>query len=155
RVEKVVHTDPLRTHLLCFWFFFQAEDGIRDRNVTGVQTCALPISNSRKAVTSGSSLGSILPAGISKILCSKGFLYCSTKISSFSFVKAIIATDPECFTSSLLLVLPLGKLISSTCRLTTLPSKILFLFNVFHLNAPFVLMFFIFSSNINIRGDYN
>ena len=26
--------------------FFQAEDGIRDRDVTGVQTCALPISNS-------------------------------------------------------------------------------------------------------------
>src|SRR5699024_11568502 len=26
------------------YFFFQAEDGIRDRNVTGVQTCALPIS---------------------------------------------------------------------------------------------------------------
>src|SRR5699024_12121037 len=25
-------------------FLFQAEDGIRDRNVTGVQTCALPIS---------------------------------------------------------------------------------------------------------------
>src|SRR5699024_12722264 len=25
-------------------FFLQAEDGIRDRNVTGVQTCALPIS---------------------------------------------------------------------------------------------------------------
>ena len=24
-------------------FFFQAEDGIRDRLVTGVQTCALPI----------------------------------------------------------------------------------------------------------------
>src|SRR5699024_11411694 len=30
--------------LLSFFFFFQAEDGIRDRNVTGVQTCALPIS---------------------------------------------------------------------------------------------------------------
>src|SRR5207249_9465592 len=26
-------------------FFFQAADGIRDRNVTGVQTCALPISH--------------------------------------------------------------------------------------------------------------
>src|SRR5699024_9218218 len=26
-----------------FFFFFQAEDGIRDRNVSGVQTCALPI----------------------------------------------------------------------------------------------------------------
>src|SRR5699024_11767483 len=29
--------------LVFFFFFFQAEDGIRDRNVTGVQTCALPI----------------------------------------------------------------------------------------------------------------
>src|SRR6266511_5632999 len=28
----------------CFFFFFQAEDGIRDFHVTGVQTCALPIS---------------------------------------------------------------------------------------------------------------
>src|SRR5215510_16213838 len=32
-------------YFLCFWvfFFFQAEDGIRDGHVTGVQTCALPI----------------------------------------------------------------------------------------------------------------
>src|SRR5258707_10514802 len=29
-----------------FFFFFQAEDGIRDIGVTGVQTCALPISPS-------------------------------------------------------------------------------------------------------------
>src|SRR5438034_5690526 len=29
--------------LLCLFFFFQAEDGIRDHCVTGVQTCALPI----------------------------------------------------------------------------------------------------------------
>src|SRR5699024_11290181 len=29
--------------LVIFIFLFQAEDGIRDRNVTGVQTCALPI----------------------------------------------------------------------------------------------------------------
>src|SRR5438046_585149 len=32
----------------CFFFFFQAEDGIRDWSVTGVQTCALPISQSRR-----------------------------------------------------------------------------------------------------------
>src|SRR5256886_11488185 len=33
------------THVVCsFFFFFQAEDGIRDLTVTGVQTCALPIS---------------------------------------------------------------------------------------------------------------
>src|SRR2546430_6458904 len=31
------------TSYLCFFFFFQAEDGIRDLTVTGVQTCALPI----------------------------------------------------------------------------------------------------------------
>src|SRR5699024_12144525 len=31
-------------HPSLIFFFFQAEDGIRDRNVTGVQTCALPIS---------------------------------------------------------------------------------------------------------------
>src|SRR5207253_4328231 len=29
--------------LFCYFFFFQAEDGIRDGHVTGVQTCALPI----------------------------------------------------------------------------------------------------------------
>src|SRR5260370_17458615 len=30
--------------LVLVFFFFQAEDGIRDSSVTGVQTCALPIS---------------------------------------------------------------------------------------------------------------
>src|SRR2546430_2937029 len=30
--------------IIVFFFFFQAEDGIRDLTVTGVQTCALPIS---------------------------------------------------------------------------------------------------------------
>src|SRR2546425_3753063 len=30
-------------YILFYFFFFQAEDGIRDKLVTGVQTCALPI----------------------------------------------------------------------------------------------------------------
>src|SRR5256885_4846399 len=34
----------LRDSVSCWLFFFQAEDGIRDYKVTGVQTCALPIS---------------------------------------------------------------------------------------------------------------
>src|SRR5256885_7902902 len=34
-----------------FVFFFQAEDGIRDYKVTGVQTCALPILREMLAVT--------------------------------------------------------------------------------------------------------
>src|SRR5438128_8318097 len=37
----------LSLSMLCFFFFFQAEDGIRDATVTGVQTCALPILNTR------------------------------------------------------------------------------------------------------------
>src|SRR2546425_9268338 len=33
-----------------YFFFFQAEDGIRDKLVTGVQTCALPISAKRAEI---------------------------------------------------------------------------------------------------------
>src|SRR6266566_5326682 len=49
--------------LLCFlsyvfFLFFQAEDGIRDYKVTGVQTCALPISRA----SSGSCCGWRLPS---------------------------------------------------------------------------------------------
>src|SRR5207249_7935795 len=44
---------------VCFFFFFQAEDGIRYRNVTGVQTCALPIYG---AVRPGRD-SRVLPAG--------------------------------------------------------------------------------------------
>src|SRR5690606_6837650 len=36
-----------RGQSVLYFFFFQAEDGIRDFHVTGVQTCALPISPSR------------------------------------------------------------------------------------------------------------
>src|SRR5256885_8125458 len=37
----------------CWIFFFQAEDGIRDYKVTGVQTCALPISGGRDVAGRG------------------------------------------------------------------------------------------------------
>src|SRR5690625_7021283 len=33
----------VNSHIFLYCFFFQAEDGIRDGHVTGVQTCALPI----------------------------------------------------------------------------------------------------------------
>src|SRR5690606_39518371 len=39
-------------HVRCFFFFFQAEDGIRDFHVTGVQTCALPILNNADLILS-------------------------------------------------------------------------------------------------------
>src|SRR2546430_8275173 len=48
------------------FFFFQAEDGIRDLTVTGVQTCALPISSksmpdTRSILESGAMAGLELP----------------------------------------------------------------------------------------------
>src|SRR6266487_5161796 len=38
----------MKAVVVWFFFFFQAEDGIRDGRVTGVQTCALPISRDRQ-----------------------------------------------------------------------------------------------------------
>src|SRR2546429_1436642 len=43
KIVSAAHAGVLVGYYLCF--FFQAEDGIRDVAVTGVQTCALPISN--------------------------------------------------------------------------------------------------------------
>src|SRR5256886_15284731 len=49
------------------FFFFQAEDGIRDLTVTGVQTCALPISRQRFLAT--------LPGAILAVGCWIGLSY--------------------------------------------------------------------------------
>src|SRR5205823_7217606 len=50
----------LCVNVIHFFFFFQAEDGIRDKLVNGVQTCALPIcspiTRGRKWVFSGMTL---------------------------------------------------------------------------------------------------
>src|SRR5690606_39423081 len=45
---------------LCFVFFFQAEDGIRDFHVTGVQTCALPILLHNRALYRDAMVASVL-----------------------------------------------------------------------------------------------
>src|SRR2546430_7314817 len=42
--DVIIHS---LVYSVVFFFFFQAEDGIRDLTVTGVQTCALPISRPR------------------------------------------------------------------------------------------------------------
>src|SRR5256885_13169526 len=44
-------------------FFFQAEDGIRDYKVTGVQTCALPICRGGEAEQMGHLLSRLLVVG--------------------------------------------------------------------------------------------
>src|SRR5437762_4666089 len=60
-MEGLITTDRLDKEFKRKWvftkflFFFQAEDGIRDTSVTGVQTCALPISLERSALLSSRS----------------------------------------------------------------------------------------------------
>src|SRR2546427_9194673 len=68
----VLREDGRAAHEVCF-FFFQAEDGIRDLTVTGVQTCALPISLAKKrAMPSGFMMnGPMPPAGSSSALKSR------------------------------------------------------------------------------------
>src|SRR5437667_9228324 len=43
-LSRDAHRMRIANRQIVILFFFQAEDGIRDRDVTGVQTCALPIS---------------------------------------------------------------------------------------------------------------
>src|SRR2546430_3819683 len=51
-----------------YFFFFQAEDGIRDLTVTGVQTCALPILRTiSSAPRSSSKCARVLQPGIGMI----------------------------------------------------------------------------------------
>src|SRR5256885_5963514 len=47
-------------HAIVFVFFFQAEDGIRDYKVTGVQTCALPISERARPIPSAPKLRAVM-----------------------------------------------------------------------------------------------
>src|SRR6266704_6617613 len=60
------------TREIILYFFFQAEDGIRDRNVTGVQTCALPISTNRRTPASRAAARSVsVPSARSRMVWAK------------------------------------------------------------------------------------
>src|SRR5207249_8502627 len=68
-----------------FFFFFQAEDGIRDRNVTGVQTCALPIYKWAMAIIS--SIGLIVPVELA--MCAMLTIFVREDIFSLNSSKEI------------------------------------------------------------------
>src|SRR5205807_3589521 len=59
---RVLSDDTFYSLYFLFFFFFQAEDGIRDYKVTGVQTCALPISSSWRHGFPGRTLHEIVDA---------------------------------------------------------------------------------------------
>src|SRR5437763_9766955 len=64
-----------------FFFFFQAEDGIRDTSVTGVQTCALPISVAQRGP---------LPKGATRVERMKRKLQTKAGAAIYAARKAIV-----------------------------------------------------------------
>src|SRR5256884_2032533 len=60
----------IRRHRVILFFFFQAEDGIRDVAVTGVQTCALPISDSPAADSPSTPVSEALPYSSEELFAS-------------------------------------------------------------------------------------
>src|SRR6266404_6448526 len=82
-----------RCHLLSF--FFQAEDGIRDKPVTGVQTCALPIlirPASAGALTQGRGLAVVEAANGVKVavLNVLGALFLDTPVSPWEVIDELV-----------------------------------------------------------------
>src|SRR5687767_15596673 len=62
-----------RSRSCCLFFFFQAEDGIRDKLVTGVQTCALPISAAGTSYDQVEVTGAVALGGNVTLQLSLGF----------------------------------------------------------------------------------
>src|SRR5687767_15352238 len=73
-----------------FFFFFQAEDGIRDKLVTGVQTCALPISTTSFSPARSS-------RGRGSMICSRSGGRCRSRGHGW-FWRAIAAGKRACRT---------------------------------------------------------
>src|SRR3712207_8344438 len=82
-------------NLNLFFFFFQAEDGIRDIGVTGVQTCALPIFGEGETC-SGDPARRIGNEFVFQMLAQQNV---ETLNEAFGDrpVKKIVATCPHCF----------------------------------------------------------
>src|SRR6266496_3623255 len=88
----------LQIYFQFFFFFFQAEDGIRDLYVTGVQTCALPISS-----------GPLLPSRSTADMASRRLLSQDSACSPTSRTHQASASDRDRAT-------PASTSVSSTLR---------------------------------------
>src|SRR5690625_1507755 len=87
---------------MCFLFFLQAEDGIRDGHVTGVQTCALPISPGWIKVTSKKEIIQdkiiVKPANVMNSMNGSGSLFPTRsmlfkKRLTFDFFDVVVCED--------------------------------------------------------------
>src|SRR3989475_217737 len=89
-----VRQELLFIYLLClsFFFFFQAEDGIRDLTVTGVQTCALPI---YWAMSSGWVLGTTSTCSWLPLRCWRSSACCTSACFCAASSVPVVSTTGE------------------------------------------------------------
>src|SRR6266567_9003555 len=83
----------IRYCLMFVFFFFQAEDGIRDLTVTGVQTCALPISTSVALVSSSTACVSS-PAPGDRPIGGSALAVCCRTARHHTAYKRLVLTVP-------------------------------------------------------------
>src|SRR5579872_3355237 len=74
-------------------FFFQAEDCIRDADVTGVQTCALPISNRTYSASPAVVTPKTVPSTLSYTVTYAGSKFAPTSVGDYPIVAK--STDPR------------------------------------------------------------
>src|SRR5690606_40904019 len=79
------------------FFFFQAEDGIRDFHVTGVQTCALPISSTFLTPTSLDRLTACAVVRLMKLIqaVNKRNIPTRERLSNVPFVTTLLLKLPN------------------------------------------------------------
>src|SRR5690606_40256516 len=83
-------------HSICCVFFFQAEDGIRDFHVTGVQTCALPIFSAEEIAWHTEAIARSGPADLPLVLIDPDsprgstdvFVYAPDRDNTFAVIAA-------------------------------------------------------------------
>src|SRR5260221_10021788 len=86
------------------FFFFQAEDGIRDHCVTGVQTCALPISPICKTIQAGNE-GPVMHIGVGAAL--SVFIMAVPLAVLFSSILLMIASFAKSYKEAQTYIVPM------------------------------------------------
>src|SRR6266404_5903190 len=109
-----------------FFFFFQAEDGIRDKLVTGVQTCALPISSTAPLASSAAARGVNAPATIADAT-SIAPASCLRTVRAMELEDSETTPEPKARPSTTAPAVPTGSVcrgvppLSHSARLTGVP----------------------------------